>query len=287
LTYAETGDIKLSLFEKQLSRISNVAFYIIKNTMGNTYTGNRPFLSRIFRSEWKIAIFLLVLCHFYQTLAGQEIDSTGIIDKRILKGRGFSNLTFSLDQRKAENENQLFRQVDNQQRLNYRVTANGGYALADNMTLGLGVSYGREREDITYSDQDGQQVTSNFLEYDISLIPNLRTYVPIGSGTFQIFIQTNFRISMGESLNRLYYAEESDKIEGKLFEAALGIQPGVLLFFDQNWAFETSVGLIGLTTRTTREITNNDRDNQAKIIESGIDLKINILTLNLGVARYF
>jgi hypothetical protein len=47
--------------------------------MENTFIGNKPLLSRIFSSEWKIAIFLLVLCHFSQPLAGQDIDTTGII----------------------------------------------------------------------------------------------------------------------------------------------------------------------------------------------------------------
>ncbi len=208
-------------------------------------------------------------------------------DRLVTKGRVFLSTNFSLDQRNAENEDQLFRQVIDQDRLRYRIRFNSGYAIVDNLTLGLGLSYGREREDITFIDQDGIEVTTNFVQQDISFIPNMRNYIPFGNGTIQILVQTDARFSIFESLQRDFLPDEVNKIERDVFEFRLGVAPGILLFFNRNWAFETTVGLAGLTTRITEEVTNNDEANRTRIVASDIDLQINLLALNLGIGYYF
>lgn len=218
---------------------------------------------------------------------GQSDTSPADDDKTIKKGRGYISLSFSLDQRNAENESQLFRQVIDQDKLNYRVTTNGGYAIMDNFTLGLGLSYGRKREDVNFLNDDNVEVTSRFLQNDISFIPNMRNYIPLGDGSLQIFVQTDMRFTFSESLRRDFYPDEVDKFESDVFEYRLGVSPGALLFFDRNWAFEVSVGLAGLTSRFTSQILNDDLDNQTRIVKTDIDLRLNLLALNLGVARYF
>ncbi len=229
-----------------------------------------------------LSAFLLLTALF-----GQESPPAPEDDRFITKGRGFTSLTFSLDQRKAENEAQLFRQVLDQDRVNYRVTTNGGYALSDNLTLGLGLSYGREREDVTFIDENGAEVTSRLLSNDISFIPNMRNYVPLGNGILQIFVQTSMRFSFAESLQRDFYPDEIDKIERDVFEYRLGVSPGVLLFFDRHWSFEVSVGLAGLTSRITEQVVNDNEEDKTRIVKTDIDLQINLLALNLGVAYYF
>ncbi len=205
----------------------------------------------------------------------------------VTSGRGYAVLTFSLDQRNAENENQLLRQVIDQDKIDYRVTASGGYALKNNFTLGLGFSYGRQREDITFVNQDDQEITTQSVGQDVSFIPNIRKYVPLGSGRLQIFVQTDLRASFGESLQRDFLAAEVQKTEEDFVELRLGVQPGIVLFFTPQWAFEASVGVAGVSSRWSTKTFNEDEANQTKIQQSSIDLKLNLLALNLGVAYYF
>jgi hypothetical protein len=239
-------------------------------------------------SSLKLVFCLVLGCSLFTPLFGQEVPAEESKDDRLVtKGRGFLSLSFSLDQRRAENESQLLREVVSQNQYNYRITLNGGYALANNLTLGLGMSYGREKEDVTFLDDNDDEVTSRFLQQDISFIPNMRNYIPLGNGTLQIFVQTDMRFSFAESLQRDFYPDEIDKTEGDVFEYRLGVSPGVLLFFDRHWAFEASVGLAGLTSRVTKETFNDDLENQTKIVKTDIDLRLNLLALNLGVAYYF
>jgi hypothetical protein len=118
-------------------------------------------------------------------LYSQETETESNEDKMVTRGRGYLTLSFSLDQRNAENEDQLFQQVIDQDKVNYRVSLNGGYAIMDNFTLGLGVSYGREREDITFLNQDNVEVTSRALQNDISFIPNMPTSETVRFGAIQ------------------------------------------------------------------------------------------------------
>lgn len=203
------------------------------------------------------------------------------------KGRYFGTLTFSLDQRLAENEDQLIRFVIDQDRLNYRIVGSAGYSYKDNHTFGLGFGYGREREEITFEDENGEEVTSKSLEQGFSLVPTFRNFVPLGNGKLQILVQTELNLTYGESLERVFYTNEIDKIEGNFFEGRLGVSPGAILFFDRYWAFETTVGLAGLSVRVEEEVTNNNEEDRERVVQSGINLQLNLLQLNLGVAYYF
>jgi hypothetical protein len=72
-----------------------------------------------------VLIGLLGFC-FFATPAVAQVDPTDSAeDYTVSKGRAYGVLTFSLDQRDAENENQLLRQVIDQNKLDYRVIASG------------------------------------------------------------------------------------------------------------------------------------------------------------------
>jgi hypothetical protein len=166
-------------------------------------------------------------------------------DYTLTKGRGYAVITFSLDQRNAENENQLLRQVIDQNKFDYRITASGGYALNDNFTIGLGFSYGRQREDITFLNEDEDEITSRSLGHDVSFIPNIRKYIPLGTGKLQIFVQTDLRVSLGESLQRNFLLTDVEKTEEEFVELRLGVQPGVVLFFTRSGPLRPPLGSRG------------------------------------------
>ncbi|APY08787.1 hypothetical protein BWZ20_10950 [Winogradskyella sp. J14-2] len=196
-------------------------------------------------------------------------------------------MNFSLDQRNAENENQLIRQVIDQNKYDYTITANAGFAIKDNLTLGFSAGYGRAKEVITFLDQDDMEVQSNLLEQSFSFLPNLRQYIPIGAGRLQIIVQTQLGFTFGESLQRDFMMNDVNKIETDFIDFQLGINPGLVLFFNRNWALETTVGVAGFSARLDEKTVNNDVDAQEKVQTTNIDLKLNLLELSLGVAYYF
>lgn len=230
-----------------------------------------------------IALIALFLC----ASVVAQVEDSNEEDYSISKGRYYTSITFSLSSRNAENEDQLLRQVIEQDRYTYRVVGNGGYAIKDNFTLGLAFGYGQSKEEITYLDENDAELNSKRIQRGVSITPNMRNYIPIGKGKLQIVVQTELGFTFGESLQRIYSIDNVDKIESDFFEFDLGVSPGVVLFFTKNWAFETRVNVAGLSTRSEKKITNDDEANRQRIRETNIDLKLNLLALNLGVAYYF
>jgi hypothetical protein len=140
---------------------------------------------------------------------------------------------------------------------------------------------------ITFLDQDDMEVQSNLLEQSFSFLPNLRQYIPIGEGRLQIIVQTQLGFTFGESLQRDFMMNDVNKIETDFIDFQLGINPGLVLFFNRNWALETTVGVAGFSARLDEKTVNNDVDAQEKVQTTNIDLKLNLLELSLGVAYYF
>ena len=157
----------------------------------------------------------------------------------------------------------------------------------NNLAAGLVIGFGSRLEEVTYEDQDGQLITTNSSEQGAAIVPTFRTYVPLGKGRLQILVQTELGFIFGETLQRNFLVDDVEKITGNFFEAQLGVSPGAIIFFNRHWAFETTVGLAGFYTRVEEQVSNNDEDNRTRIVESGIDLRLNLLQLNLGVAYYF
>jgi hypothetical protein len=231
--------------------------------------------------------FVIYLIMVNSSLGHAQEERKSSDDYRISKGRHYGSMTFSLTSRLAENENQLLRQVIDQNRFTYRIVGNGGYAVKDNLALGMLLGYGRQGEDITFVDENGENVTSKRVQQGLSIAPNMRNYIPIGNGQLQILVQTELNVTFGESLQRTFLASDIEKKEGDFIDLNLGVSPGMVLFFDRHWAFETTVGIAGFSTRIEEEVTNGDIENRQRIVTTGIDLRINLLQLNLGVAYYF
>ena len=240
---------------------------------------------KIFSSK-NILCAVIAISTFGGQIAAQE-TAPAPTDYRIAKGRYYGSLNFSMDTRKAENEDQLIRQVVDQNKYEYRVTANGGYAIRDNMTLGLSAGYGRSKEELTTPDENENLVTTKKLRQGYSIAPNMRNYIPLGNGRVQVLVQTEFNATFGDSLQRTFRQDDVDKVEGKFVDLGLGVSPGMLLFFNRNWAFETMVGLAGFSWKMEEKIKNGDVAHKQKTVESGIDLRLNLLQLKLGVAYYF
>ncbi len=228
---------------------------------------------------------LIAFGHAFPGLA--QSDAPASTGYTITPGRAYSSLTFSLSTRDAENEDQLLRQVVSQSRYQYRFIGNGGYAIKDHLTVGFSLGYGRAEEEITVVDENGQNVTTKSLEQGLSFAPNIRSYIPISTGRLQILVQTELGITVGESLERIYREDDIDKVEGDFVELGLGVSPGMILFFDRHWAFETTVGIAGFRARKEEKEVNDKEDEKQRVVETSVDLRLNLLLLSLGVAYYF
>ena len=125
-----------------------------------------------------LLIIALTQSAFHRVTAQQSNNNIDDLFK-VSKGTMYTSLTFSLDAKDAENEDQLLREVIDQSRLNYQFTINGGYAIKDNFTLGLSLGYGKMKDDITFSIDNEDEITTREIEQGVTIAPTMRNYIPI------------------------------------------------------------------------------------------------------------
>ena len=230
-------------------------------------------------------IFVAIVFVLLSPLRAQENTDFKLPIKLLEKGRWHTGLTFSLNNRIAENEDQLLRQVVDQNRLSYDIDVLCGYFIKDAFSTGLNLSYGRNREDISFI-QDNREITRNTVGYTVGVSPFIRNYITLGKTQYMaLFNQTAIRFKFGEELTQTIEGQNIDKILSDVYSLELGISPGVIVFIEKGFAFEVLVDLLGLST-TVRNSTKNYTD-ESRVLTNDVNFTISLLTLKFGVAYYF
>ena len=228
----------------------------------------------------KVVLLGLVFCISGSPLYAQsKSDSLFFLQK----GRLFISPTFSVNNRTADNEDQLFRFVENQNKVDWNVDVNVGYFIKDNFTAGAQLSVGFLSEQIEYV-ADGQNIYTKTRGETITFSPNIRNY--FGSGRLKVFNQTNINFSYGEKLQRVYKEDDEDKIRTRTLNFGIGLQPGIAFFASEMIAVEASLNLLGWNAIKRESITNDNEEEKTEVFESNVDFSVNILTLNIGIGIY-
>lgn len=223
-----------------------------------------------------LSVFLL-FCSIF--LYAQEKTET---EFQLPKKSGFITPSFNLKQSSGTNNQVLGVQIDEEYKLDYSVHFNWGYFFKKDFSIGLQVSYNNKRQDITFY-PSGVYTVSNSYANMVSLIPNIRNY--FGQGRFKGFAQTNLGFSFGKGLTRTYTEQNDNKVDTRLYEVTLAVQPGIAVFVADFVTLELSINILGLTSRYEKSTLNNTSESIRK--SNNVDFDINILSMNIGIGFYF
>lgn len=173
-----------------------------------------------------------------------------------------------------------------------KITPALGYALTNNMVVGVRFAYSRtflriDNGSIQLGDDDtGVDLKADYFyslkhTYQASLI--WRQYIPLGNNKrFALF--NEMQIGMGRSQAK--FAADSPirgtYETGKIF--SIGMTPGLVAFATNNMAVELNVGVLGFTYNRVKQIHN--QVTVGKRNSSAMNFKVNIFSIGLGVAFY-
>ncbi len=225
-----------------------------------------------------LGVFFLI-AGYSSLLAQSETDSIYFLRK----GRLFISPTFSVNNRIAENEDQLLRFVEDQYKLNWDVDINVGYFIKDNFSAGAQLSYESSREEIKYV-ADSKEIEENSYGRGITFSPNIRNY--FGLGKFKIFNQTNIDFSYGEELKRVYKEDDEDKIRSTEINYGISIQPGLAFFVSDLVAVEASLKLLGWESSYKVSTINDNEEEKSIVQKNDVNFSVDILTLHIGIGIY-
>lgn len=176
--------------------------------------------------------------------------------------------------------------------LSFGIAPYASYFFADNLAVGVRFDYDRSslglgNANVSLGDALSLSLNNfNYMKQSYTASVTLRNYMPIAaSKRFALF--TELRSTGGYAQSQTYkWLETGDKsgTYQDIYQFELGLVPGLTVFITNEVAVELSVGLLGLNYQKVEQITNQVE--RSEMENSGINFKINLFSLGLGMSFY-
>ena len=174
----------------------------------------------------------------------------------------------------------------------FKVSPLIGYALRNNMALGMRFVYGRsllkvDSGELNLGDvESGTHLTAEYyysLKHSYSAAAIWRQYIPLGRNR-RIALFNEMSLTLGGHQKK--FAADSP-VRGTYetgYSVSLGVSPGLVAFATNSMAVEVNVGVMGISYTHAHQDHNRVREGDVK--SSLMNFKINLLSIGLGVSFY-
>ncbi len=212
-------------------------------------------------------LFLCLLAIGFVSAQNNDQDSNS--DKLTFKkGTSIVNAGLFINDRNIETE--LPSQIQEDNRFGIGVNSSYGYAINDNLFLGLGFGYSHNKREVDVTGNPTQELKN----VTFRIFPYLRYYKGIGKH-LAFFVQ-------GET----EYSRDTIELDGvdtiETDGISVGVRPGLTYMISKCLALETTIGVLGYTSSSSRNLQNND-DSDLR----GFSLSLNSSDLVFGLSYYF
>lgn len=212
-------------------------------------------------------------------------------DEAIAKGRIFSGTTLSLIQAQTEDDplNIIIGDVYEAEGYTFTVEAFGGYFLKDALALGLRAGYSRTWFDIDFAmledlldvDEHRKYVSNGFF-----FQPLLKNYLKVfDSRIVYFFNETSLLVEYSYGISQTDDGEDVSKSRNRMWTFKFGLNPGLCIMVLNRFAFETSVGLLGLSSSVVEFEENGETHSDA--VFNMVNFTINLLALDFSLVYFF
>ena len=202
------------------------------------------------------------------------------------KGNKYLGLALSLQDQSLTNTQRLLDKVVSGNRLNFNVEMKGGYFIGDYTQVGVNLTYEQSKfQGVTVREGDTVQVDDIFR--GLTAIPYIKPYFPVTKNQrLSFFMELGVGLGGGQGvLRETRNLDEISKTYTEQFTFSMGLTPGVTFFAIENFAFEIGINVLGYQLR--RVVTTINEVERAVDLRHNVNLQLNLLSLNLGLAYYF
>lgn len=217
------------------------------------------------------------------------IQKVTLVPKGYVLGGG----SFSYSENTAQDYDFLV--LDDIEGTNYtfKVSPFIGYFVRNDLAIGARFSYNRSminlgsisldiNEDLNFSVENFYSIQHMYMGSVF-----MRNYVALGrSQRFGLFNEVRF--SMGGGQSKQLNGESNEEITGSyqnILQMQLGLIPGIIGFLTENVAVEASVNVLGFEYKKYSQ--TRDRIYEGSFESSGVNFKVDIFSINIGVSFYF
>lgn len=212
-------------------------------------------------------------------------------DEAIAKGRFLGGTTLSLIQGNTDDDalNILFGDIYEGYGYMFTVEAFGGYFIKDAMALGLRGGYSRTWLDIDFALMEDLLDVAEHRKYvsnGFFVQPFLKNYLKVfDSRNFYFFNETSISVEYSYGISQADDGEDMNKSRTKGWSIDVGINPGICIMVLNRFAFETSVGLLGLSS-SVMEVEENG-ETHSEFLYNIVNFTINLLALDFSLVYFF
>ena len=212
-------------------------------------------------------------------------------DESIAKGHFYAGATLSLIQANTEDDalNILIGDVYEAYGYTFTVEAFGGYFIRDAMALGLRAGYSRTWFDIDFSileDLMDVKERRKYVSNGFFVQPLLKNYLKVlDSRIFYLFNETSVSVEYSYGISQTDDGEDMKKTRNRGWSIKAGINPGICVMVLNRFAFETSVGLLGLSSSII-DVEEND-ETSSRFVYNIVNFTINLLALDFSLVTFF
>ena len=161
-------------------------------------------------------------------------------------------------------------QTQEESRFGIGINSSYGYAISDDLFLGLGIGYSHNTRKVEVT----ANPTSEFKINRFNIFPYIRYYKGIGK-RLAFYVQ-------GE----VQYSKATTELNGSDFLDTdgffVGVRPGLTFMLSKCLGLETSIGALGYTSSNTKNLDNND-DSDTREFNFSLDST----NLIFGLSYYF
>ena len=206
--------------------------------------------------------------------------------KPFKKSNFYLGLAFSLEDKKMINTDYLIEQVLNGNKKNFDIVLKGGYYIGNYAMAGINVKY-FENKFVGDIFRSPDTLQSNSITRGFYITPNIRTSVPLTANErLSFFTELGVTYGHSNSLSRnIKNIDNVEKVYSTNNHLRIGISPGITFFAMENFAFEVQLNLMGYNLDVIDKTVNGT--DKSREVRQNVDFKIDILSLDLGLAYYF
>jgi len=206
--------------------------------------------------------------------------------KPFKKKTWYLGAAFSLGSTKRTNTQGLLQTVIDGKNINYNVSLKGGYYSGEYNMIGLNLGYVEKKFTGTVF-QSPDTVQSNSITRGYTITPNLRTSLPLTANErLSFFIMLGLEFGMATTLDQNEkYVDQFSRTYSTAYSIGAGLSPGITFFAMENFAFEIQLNIFGYQISVTD--IESDGLEPGRVVDQDLNFKIDLLTLELGLAYYF
>lgn len=230
--------------------------------------------------------------------ASPSLVATHTAGKQLVKGAWSLGGTLSAKSNSFSDIDLLVVDVQNfdQRALNFRVE--GSYFFRENLSAGLGLQFGEEKADLTanlLNNSFKREIRNYSRSYGV--LAFLKNHIPMsGNNIFFITNQTELYYGYKSGPSETYIEDILERKYSSKRSYGIGIRPGILIFFTENFAFDINMGILGFS-HSVQNVEyqyppNNppseaNRKEHSRNRSTDLNLKFDLLKVGFGFSFFF